>query len=64
VTEFKYLTGQEHSKINIVYEFPKAEGDPYYPVPRPENQETYKEYKALVDATPGIYFVCRTAGDI
>src|SRR5215210_7736839 len=32
ITEFKYLTGQEHSKTSIVYEFPKAQGDAYYPV--------------------------------
>lgn len=61
VTEFKYLTGQEHSKTSIVYEFPKAEGDPYYPVPRPENAEIYKQYKTLADATPGVYFVGRLA---
>lgn len=61
VTEFKYLTGQEHAKTSIVYEFPLAEGDPYYPVPRPENQEIYKKYKALADATPEVYFVGRLA---
>ncbi|RUT03277.1 UDP-galactopyranose mutase [Dulcicalothrix desertica PCC 7102] len=61
VTEFKYLTGQEHSKTSIVYEFPKAEGDPYYPVPRLENQEIYKQYKALADETSGVYFVGRLA---
>ncbi|MBE9193663.1 UDP-galactopyranose mutase [Gloeocapsopsis crepidinum LEGE 06123] len=61
VTEFKYLTGQEHHKTSIVYEFPQAEGDPYYPVPRPENQEIYKQYKALADITPGVYFVGRLA---
>ncbi|MCA1640484.1 MAG: UDP-galactopyranose mutase [Acidobacteria bacterium] len=49
ITEFKYLTGQEHSKTSIVYEFPRAEGDPYYPVPRPENAELYAKYKALAD---------------
>jgi UDP-galactopyranose mutase len=61
ITEFKYLTGQEHSKTSIVYEFPRAEGDPYYPVPRPENAEIYKKYKALADATPGVHFVGRLA---
>jgi UDP-galactopyranose mutase len=61
VTEFKYLTGQEHSKTSVVYEFPRAEGDPYYPVPRAENNEIYKQYKALADATPGVYFVGRLA---
>lgn len=60
-TEFKYLTGQEHSKTSIVYEFPQAEGDPYYPVPRPENAELYKKYKALADAVPGVHFVGRLA---
>ncbi|WP_242038982.1 UDP-galactopyranose mutase [Anabaena lutea] len=61
VTEFKYLTGQEHAKTSIVYEFPQAEGDPYYPVPRPENQDIYKKYKVLADETPGVYFVGRLA---
>jgi len=42
VTEFKYLTGREHTKTSIVYEYPREEGDPYYPVPRPENAELYK----------------------
>jgi UDP-galactopyranose mutase len=61
VTEFKYLTGQEHPKTSIVYEYPRAEGDPYYPVPRKENAELYAMYKALADATPGVHFVGRLA---
>lgn len=61
VTEFKYLTGQEHLKTSIVYELPQAEGDPYYPVPRPENAEIYKKYKAISDATPNVHFVGRLA---
>src|SRR5438270_2971131 len=61
VTEFKYLTGQEHPKTSIVYEYPMEEGDPYYPVPRPENKELHKKYKVLADATPGVHFVGRLA---
>ncbi|MBA3912324.1 MAG: UDP-galactopyranose mutase [Acidobacteriales bacterium] len=61
ITEFKYLTGQEHPKTAIVYEFPKWEGDPYYPVPRPENNALYKKYKALADANPTVHFAGRLA---
>ena len=61
VTEFKYLTGQEHPKTNVVYEYPRAVGDPYYPVPRPENAERYKQYKSLADTTPNVHFVGRLA---
>jgi UDP-galactopyranose mutase len=61
ITEFKYLTGQEHQKTSIVYEFPQAEGDPYYPVPRKENADLYAKYKALADATPDVHFVGRLA---
>jgi UDP-galactopyranose mutase len=61
VTEFKYLTGQEHPKTSIVYEVPRAEGDPYYPVPRPENQAMYMKYRELADNTPSVRFVGRLA---
>jgi UDP-galactopyranose mutase len=61
VTEFKYLTGQEHPKTSIVYEFPKSEGDAYYPVPRKENAEIYGKYKALADRTAEVHFVGRLA---
>lgn len=60
-TEFKYLTGQKHSHTSIVYEFPKAEGDPYYPIPRPDNAALYKKYQELADATPDVHFVGRLA---
>jgi UDP-galactopyranose mutase len=61
VSEFKYLTGQEHSRTTVVYEYPRADGDPYYPVPRPENAELYKRYEALAAATPEVHFVGRLA---
>jgi len=61
VTEYKHLTGQEHSKTALTYEYPSAEGDPYYPIPRPENAELFKKYEALADARDDVWFVGRLA---
>ena len=61
VTEFKYLTGQKHPKTSVVYEFPKADGDPYYPVPRPENAEIYRKYQLLAAELTNVHFVGRLA---
>jgi len=61
VTEFKHLTGQEHPKSSLVYEYPLSEGDPYYPVPRPENNELYKKYQALAEERSDVLFVGRLA---
>lgn len=59
VTEFKYLTGQEHPKTSIVFEYPRAEGDPYYPVPQPANAELYQKYKLLAETEPNVHFAGR-----
>jgi UDP-galactopyranose mutase len=61
VTEFKYLTGQKHRKTSIVYEYPSATGDPYYPIPYPEASELYNRYKLLASAERGVHFVGRLA---
>ena len=59
ITEYKHLTGQEHPQTSLTYEFPQADGDPYYPIPRPENQALYRRYEALGDALPDVSFVGR-----
>jgi UDP-galactopyranose mutase len=61
ITEFKHLTGQRHEKTSIVYEYPTDEGEPYYPIPRPENAALYERYRALASATTGVYFCGRLA---
>ncbi|WP_267393740.1 MULTISPECIES: UDP-galactopyranose mutase [unclassified Sphingomonas] len=61
VTEYKHLTGQTAAKTSVTYEFPSAEGDPYYPIPRDENQALYKRYEALAMAESGVSFVGRLA---
>jgi UDP-galactopyranose mutase len=61
ISEYKHLTGQEAPVTTITYEYPSAEGDPYYPIPRPENQELFKKYEALADSTDDVTFVGRLA---
>ena len=61
ITEFKHLTGQSHPGTSIVREYPQAEGDPYYPVPRPENEILYQRYKALAARETNTFFVGRLA---
>jgi UDP-galactopyranose mutase len=61
ISEYKHLTGQQSPVTTVTYEYPSAEGDPYYPIPRPENQELFKRYEALADATDNVTFVGRLA---
>ncbi|MFL6580927.1 MAG: UDP-galactopyranose mutase [Burkholderiales bacterium] len=61
ITEFKHLTGQRHAGTSIVREYPQASGDPYYPVPRPENEALFKRYEALARKEQDVTFVGRLA---
>ncbi len=61
ITEFKHLTGQWHSGTSIVREYPQANGDPYYPVPRPENEVIYQRYAAMAEQEAHVTFVGRLA---
>lgn len=61
ITEFKHLTGQTHPATSIVREYPTAEGDPYYPIPRDENEQLFKKYQALANAEENVTFVGRLA---
>lgn len=61
VTEFKHLTGQSNPRTSLVYEHPSTEGDPYYPIPRPENRALADEYLALAANMPNVSFVGRLA---
>ena len=60
-TEYRHMTGQRHHCSTLAIDHPCAEGDPYYPVPRPENQALYKRYKALTDGLEDVTFVGRLA---
>lgn len=61
ITEFKHLTGQRHPGTSIVREYPQATGDPYYPIPRAENEALYKRYESLAEKEATVTFVGRLA---
>jgi len=61
ITEYKHLTGQNHARTSITREYPQAHGDPYYPIPRQENQALFKRYDALAQAERNTTFVGRLA---
>jgi len=60
-TEYKHLTGQKHPKTILSREYPSGEGDPYYPIPRPDNRELYRKYATLAAAQRHVTFVGRLA---
>jgi UDP-galactopyranose mutase len=61
ITEFKHLTGQLHRGTSIVTEYSRAEGEPYYPIPRPANEQLFKRYEALASQQSDVTFVGRLA---
>jgi UDP-galactopyranose mutase len=61
ITEYKHLTGQSHPRTSLTYEYPSDEGDPYYPVPREENEKLFKKYEALCNTLADVWFVGRLA---
>lgn len=59
VTEYKHLTGQVHPRTSLTYEYPSDVGDPYYPIPRPENQALYRTYRTAAENQVDTWFVGR-----
>lgn len=59
ITEYKHLTGQTHPKTSLTYEYPTDDGDPYYPIPRPENQALFQMYRKSAEALPDVWFLGR-----
>src|SRR5690606_40825464 len=62
--EIKHVTGQQHPHTVISYERPRREGDPYYPIPREDNQALYERYRELATqetAQRHVYFCGRLA---
>lgn len=61
ITEFKHFYGQVHPHTTVCYEYPRAEGEPYYPIPRRANRELYQRYQRRAEKLPRVHFVGRLA---
>ena len=66
ITEFKHLTGQRCFGTTWIEEYPQAyrrgENDPYYPIPKAENQALYHRYQTQAEQQRGrIFFAGRLA---
>lgn len=67
ITEFKHMTGQKHPRTTIVKELPKQhnrldyQSEPYYPIPKRENEILYKKYLDLAKKFPNLVLTGRLA---
>lgn len=68
ITEYKYITGQQHENTTIQFEYPikynpdASEGNiPYYPIPQQKNEELYLKYKELSGKFEQVTFLGRLA---
>lgn len=62
--EIKHVTGQKHPHSMISLEYPRSEGEPFYPVPTEANLAAYGRYRALADQETRdghVYFCGRLA---
>jgi UDP-galactopyranose mutase len=60
-TDYRRLTGQRSARTVLGREYPSAEGDPYYPIPRPDNRELARKYARLAAVQRSVTFVGRLA---
>jgi UDP-galactopyranose mutase len=61
IVEYKHFTSQKHPRTTISREYTTDEGDPYYPVPNPENEAVYQRYREEADKLSDVHFVGRLA---
>jgi UDP-galactopyranose mutase len=61
IVEYKHMTKQVHPQTTISREFSVDKGEPYYPVPNPENRALYRQYQEEAEKTDGVHFVGRLA---
>ena len=63
ITEFKHFLSENSSKTTLAYEYPAAfeigKNERYYPIPRQENEQLYKQYLTLAKKEKNIHFLGR-----
>ena len=63
ITEFKHFLSENSSKTTLAYEYPApfeiGKNERYYPIPRQENEQLYKQYLALAEKEKNIHFIGR-----
>lgn len=63
ITEPKHATGQKHPQTTIIFEYPRAKGEPYYPIPDEKNKNLYRKYQKIAQKLEekNYYFLGRLA---
>lgn len=61
IVEYKHITKQKAPNTTIVKEYSSDSGEPYYPVPNPDNHAIYEEYRNEAEKYPNVHFVGRLA---
>jgi UDP-galactopyranose mutase len=61
IVEYKHFTRQLHPHTTISKEYSVDVGEPYYPVPNPENRALYQRYQEAAEKIPDVHFVGRLA---
>jgi UDP-galactopyranose mutase len=61
ITEYRHMTGQVHESSTLAVEYPRTEGDPYYPIPSDDTRALYKRYEARAATLPDVTFLGRLA---
>ena len=60
-TEYRHFSGRRLTRSTIVYEYPAAEGEPFFPVHTADNVRLYSRYAELAAACPDVTFAGRLA---
>jgi UDP-galactopyranose mutase len=58
-TEYKFLTGQQAQRTIVSREYPRSDGDPFYPIPCAESRDLYQRYATLAKNEAQVTFAGR-----